>query len=961
MTKVLENDFDDAVCDEYGLYYSRGYKRLLSYKNPKKEERISLWSKIVIHPQTEIICDNAFLDYGWYDMYSEKIMTELILPEGLKVIGEHSFMHSRFSYVLIPKSVTTILGNPFAFSTISKIDVFSDSYILNEGILYEKNKGSLLHCFSQIEYFFSHPDTLCIEEAAFAHQLKLKSVILSRVVDIGSKSFYKCPDLEFVKLSNNLISIGEKAFKQEIEKSSINTEEEINNYYETRRSHLLIHPLEMILPESIRHIGEEALAHIRNIKSNSPNFIIKDGLLLSKDGKTLLNCLFSPQTLTVPESVEKIWGAAFEGCQTLERLVIPDNVKSIGNCAFRFCYELKSVYFESIDTQLGEYVFADCINLKHIILPLEIKEIPRYSFSNCIHIDNIVFPNSVVRIGKSAFYGCAFEELKMPNELLIIDKYALGHCSNLRTLILNDKIEEIGFCAFRDSDKIQELYLPPSLKHIESLAFNLHNKVTIASSLTYIEKEGLGGHIFDLIVQIPTRYVWDMNSRFEIQHYEHIFPLFRPLSLEERLSGLDMGSFHFNQYDYYSGGRTIDYGKLGEYSSDMECLISYKVSFDDINKIILDKRVKYICNRAFVKDDCGFVLSNQLKPIVLHDTIIAIGDNAYEGCCLNQIRLPKQLVYIGDFAFKDFDVDDCKIIIPEKVNHLGVNPFARDFCFWKKRLEIECHSPFFKIVNDTLYTSDMKRLIYSFNRSDCIIVPEGVESIDAYAFSHLPLKSVVFPFTVKQIGEHAFAWCDKLEKINLFNLREIGESCFCGCKSLKKIVLPNIDIINAYMFAYCDNLHTITINERTKSIGNCTFKNCHKLEKLMLTENIEHIGESAFVGSGIKQIICKTSYFEVKNKLLFTKGFRTLLYSFNDMPNITLPPRVVVISNEAFAGKKDLKRIEFPRSLLKLGERLFSGCSNLEMIDLSKTKVQKINKETLYGCESKPTIKYQDK
>lgn len=959
LVKVTSNDFSEAICDDYGLYYSKDFKRLLSYKNrfcTIVEKNKKRYSRIVIHPKTEIICENAFRGYGSFNEYGwfDSIKTELILPEGLKIIGNNAFTKSGISYVLIPKTIEKMIGNPFAFSNIEQIENHSVSYKIDEGILYNASMDCIVHCFTQKESFISAPNIIHISNAAFANQSKLRTVILSCVEKIGDKAFYNCPKLEYVRLSNTLRTIGAKAFKQYLIDPVFNDVDK-DYFFETRKRKLLNISLSIIIPINTKHIGNEAFAHINNIKSKSRNFVIDNNLLLSADKKILYNCISSSKTVVIPDDVEYIMGAAFEGCQTIERLIIPDNVKRIGNNAFRYCYELKSVFFEANDIELGEHVFSDCVNLNTITLPSRIKDIPKGTFCNCPQIGNLVFPDTIISIGEEAFRDCGFKKLIMPKELKYIGDYAFENCTELKSLSLNNQIEEVGCFAFGSCNKIEELYLPKSLKIIKVGSFNIKNKVTITSPTTSIAENGLGGWWHELIIQIPTIYIHDMSCYHEIKKYWHIVPMFKQWTLEERLSGSNMGRFYHLKYDDY--GNTIkDATKPGVYSGDMECFISLFDNFanNNINKIILNNRVKYICNNAFVKSDFGVPLYTDLGKVILPDSITAIGNNAFECCRIENLKLPKNLEYIGDFAFKNSLLDK-KLIIPEKVFHIGINPFVSEFTR-SKHIEVECLSSSFVVIDNIVYTSDMKRLIYCFNNNDYIKIPNKVEFIDDFAFSNLPVREISLPYSVKHIGNSAFEWCQNLEKINLINVNFIGDSCFCGCISLKKIALPYIEELNAYMFAYCKSLVSVKINKRTKTIKDFVFKDCIGLTKIILPDNISYIGESVFAKSGIVKIICKSSYFEVKNKMLFTKGLRTLVYSFNNNINVIIPEGVVEISNEAFIDKNKMEKIIFPSTLLKLGTRIFSGCTNLKLIDLSKTEIVELSQESIAFCESKPQI-----
>lgn len=537
ITKVTPDDFVDAIYDEYGLYYSKDYKRLLSYRNPTsaQENKIRI-AKIVVNPKTEVICENAFEHISFSIGFFPK-KTEIIMPDGLKVIGDNAFAFSTIEKITIPATTEQIFGNPFHDSDISEIKNKSKHFKLKDGILYDKSYERLIHCFDQKETFVADERTKFINKSAFANQSKLKLVILPNVIEIDDKAFYTCPKIEFISLSTSLLSIGEKAFKQPI----VDNKHFDDEYFcETRRKHFIKNNITIKIPTSVKFIGNEALGGISKIESSSPNFIIRDGLLLSSDGSKLYNCLSVNSVVVIPIGVEEILDSAFEGNETIERLIVTEQVQRIGKKAFQYCYNLKSVFFEGNNVELGEFVFSDCINLENVSLPQEISDIPNFAFCNCPQIESIIFPNTISRIGDSAFSDCSFRKLIMPNELRIIENNAFDSCRKLLKLTLNDKLEKIGSFAFGDSE-INELTIPFSVQTIGAYAFNVTGKVFITNPETIIYDNGLGSNWWDSIIQYPTRYVVDMKCYKEISKFHHLVPMHKERTLENRLSGEDMG------------------------------------------------------------------------------------------------------------------------------------------------------------------------------------------------------------------------------------------------------------------------------------------------------------------------------------------------------------------------------------------------------------------------------------
>ena len=105
-----------------------------------------------------------------------------------------------------------------------------------------------------------------------------------------------------------------------------------------------------------------------NVGNNNPYLKVIDGIVYSKDGKTLL-CYPAAKEGTsfiVPDGVELIALDAFNGCKNLENIVVSDSVKEIETCAFAFCKNLKSLTIGKGVAQTGSYIVLDDDKLKSI-------------------------------------------------------------------------------------------------------------------------------------------------------------------------------------------------------------------------------------------------------------------------------------------------------------------------------------------------------------------------------------------------------------------------------------------------------------------------------------------------------------------------------------------------------------------------------------------------------------------
>ena len=72
------------------------------------------------------------------------------------------------------------------------------------------------------------------------------------------------------------------------------------------------------------------------------------------------------ESISIPNSVNKIEVSAFEGCSSLTSVTIPDNVTNLRNYAFNECSALKSIVIGNGITHIGDGVFRNCSALENI-------------------------------------------------------------------------------------------------------------------------------------------------------------------------------------------------------------------------------------------------------------------------------------------------------------------------------------------------------------------------------------------------------------------------------------------------------------------------------------------------------------------------------------------------------------------------------------------------------------------
>ena len=160
--------------------------------------------------------------------------------------------------------------------------------------------------------------------------------------------------------------------------------------------------------------------------------------------------------------------------------------------------------------------------------------------------------------------------------------------------------------------------------------------------------------------------------------------------------------------------------------------------------------------------DGAFQWCFSLTEITLPDSLISIGSNVFVDVSLSQITLPGSLVSIGRGAF-NYCQSLTEITLPESL--ISISPGAWWSCRNLSRIEVLPGNPVYASLDGVLFDQSSSTLhTYPCGKEgDVYTVPDGVTVIGELAFEDCDaLTQVILPSSLTSIGEDAFYGCDEL-------------------------------------------------------------------------------------------------------------------------------------------------------------------------------------------------------
>ena len=212
---------------------------------------------------------------------------------------------------------------------------------------------------------------------------------------------------------------------------------------------------------------------------------------------------------------------------------------------------------------------------------------------------------------------------------------------------------------------------------------------------------------------------------------------------------------------------------------------------------------------------------------------------------------------------------------------------------------------------------------------------------------------ILLPESLETIGNQAFYRCTALEKISGAGICEIGDQAFYECGSLMKAdIFNSVEILGDGAFYGCIGLLEVTLPETLTSMGEGCFENCTMLKKIVIDGTITGISRYCFYGC---RNLSDISFQEDMTKKASLRVIGVRAFGLcNNLESMDLSEQksLTAMGEGIFEGCTQLTTVKLPESLSKIPDYCFENCDSLSILEMDMDQVIQPG-EKIFGEKNK--------
>lgn len=198
----------------------------------------------------------------------------------------------------------------------------------------------------------------------------------------------------------------------------------------------------------------------------------------------------SLEAAIIGEPLETLPQSMFDGLKKLSHVELPNTLKRLATSCFNGTPQLSEINLPDTIEVIDPVAFYES-GLRSIVLPKNLKTIGHAALYGCAYLVSAALNAGLESIGSNCFYGCdSLKTLLIPDTVteignsinsLSLDyvRYPAGvpviastAGTNARVIVIPEGVTEITSGAFLDFNRVENVFLPGTLKRIEYSAFS---------------------------------------------------------------------------------------------------------------------------------------------------------------------------------------------------------------------------------------------------------------------------------------------------------------------------------------------------------------------------------------------------------------------------------------------------------------------------------------------------------
>ncbi len=591
----------------------------------------------------------------------------------------------------------------------------------------------------------------------------------------------------------------------------------------------------------------------------------------------------------------------------------------------------------------------------------------------------------VTSIAENAFRGdTALEEAAMPDGLRSVGDQSFFECTALNTVYLNKGLKDIGLNVFSGAaedlliwghrDGTQEVYAQKNqLRFVDGSEMDfaetegglILNRLDSAADTVVIPSAVNGVPVVKIAAEVRIR-----NAK-EIVFPDHLQEI--PSVICERNSALK--AIHIGKHTRKIGdGAFSGCESLAEIEWGKKLCEIGNSAFADCHSLIsvhLPEGIRRLGSRAFAAcinmtsfsmpdtaEDLGeYVLGAcyALTDVRLSENLETIPEGAFSHCGMKTIRLPREIRFVGMYAFQGSELE--YIVLPAGLETIDRGVFSgcaslRWVEFLCKGLKLaegaEAYSEFYGFLPELvlggykgtlaeiiaqecgLHFEDIAGWSREFRlEGDCAVLTEAAPVLRVPWFNaeeNCPVvrtegvadtnvEEITLPLFQRQVYDSEFENCMWLKKVYTRGVIErVGDKGFASCVDLEYIETTNqLHHLGIWAFEYNESLKSLDLSG-VITLGQEALSGCLSLTEANLSNQLTGIDLFVFMSTGIDGVTVPGSLIVVPSSA----------FAASPMRWIVLEKGVKQIDTWAFANSSNLRYLVLPPGLRRISSEVVS-------------------------------------